>query len=42
MKFGEKAFEVEASVHTILQCERLSVELYAANERHSNTDKKIR
>ena len=23
MKFGEKAFEVEASVHTILQCERL-------------------
>ncbi len=23
MKYGEKAFEVEASVHTILQCERL-------------------
>lgn len=23
MEFGEKAFEVEASVHTILQCERL-------------------
>jgi nicotinate-nucleotide pyrophosphorylase (carboxylating) len=23
MKFGEKAFEVEATVHTILQCERL-------------------
>lgn len=23
MKFGEKAFEIEASVHTILQCERL-------------------
>ena len=23
MKFGEKAFEVESSVHTILQCERL-------------------
>ena len=23
MQFGEKAFEVEASVHTILQCERL-------------------
>lgn len=23
MKFGEKAFEVEAQVHTILQCERL-------------------
>lgn len=23
MKFGEKAFEVEAKVHTILQCERL-------------------
>ncbi len=23
MMFGEKAFEVEASVHTILQCERL-------------------
>ncbi|HNU15464.1 MAG TPA: carboxylating nicotinate-nucleotide diphosphorylase [Chitinophagaceae bacterium] len=23
MKFGEKAFEVETSVHTILQCERL-------------------
>lgn len=23
MKFGEEAFEVEASVHTILQCERL-------------------
>ena len=23
MKFGENAFEVEASVHTILQCERL-------------------
>ena len=23
MKYGEKAFEVEATVHTILQCERL-------------------
>lgn len=23
MKFGDKAFEIEASVHTILQCERL-------------------
>ncbi len=23
MKYGEKAFEIEASVHTILQCERL-------------------
>jgi nicotinate-nucleotide pyrophosphorylase (carboxylating) len=23
MRFGEKAFEIEASVHTILQCERL-------------------
>lgn len=23
MRYGEKAFEVEASVHTILQCERL-------------------
>ena len=25
MTFGEKAFEVEASVHTILQCERLAL-----------------
>ncbi len=32
MQAGDKAFTVEASVHTILACERTGIELYAKNE----------
>ena len=36
MQSGEQAFTMEASVHTILTCERLDIKLHAKNEWYSD------